>query len=406
MRLPLRQRADLSLPGLIGTIRVARRAGDLPQLAAGDIVVLDHPDLDRASAQRLHDAGVVAVLNIAPMVSGRYPPLGPELLAAADVPLVDRLGPAATVLKDGQRARLHEGAVFAHPPTADAEATPLLVGRVLDLTAVRVEMAEAREGMLAQAETFTHNTTELLRREQDLLLHGLGMPTLSTRMSGRPVVVVVPGHEYLTELRGIRGFVRERRPVIIAVDQAAAAVRRLGHRPDVVLLSGPGELPDRNTLRAATDVVVRVARGSGERGLDGLHRLGVRPALLETSATAEDAALLVAEAGETDLIVGVGMHATLEEFLDRRRDGLASTYLTRLKVGPRLVDARAVPHLYSGTVRPRHLVAVLVAGLVAVTAAVATTPVGQEWGGRAGPAIVETVESGATWVDDAVRGLF
>ncbi len=409
MRLPLRQRPDVTLPGQIGVVRLGRRAGELTTVEPGDIVVLDHPDLDRAAAQRLVEAGVAAVLNVGPMISGRYPPLGPESLALAEVTLVDGVGPAATALRDGRRVRLLDGAVFAQPgPDISAEDAPepLARGRVLELVTIREEMARAREGMLAQAETFTHNTTALLRREQDLLLHGLGLPTLGTRVAGRPVVVVAPGHEYLTELRGIRTFLRERRPVLVAVDEAAAAVRRLGLRPDVVLLSGTDALPDRDTLRSATDVVVRVDRGASDRGLESLRRLGIRVGVLETAATAEDAALLLADAGDAEVIVGVGMHATLEEFLDRRRDGLASTFLTRLKVGPALVDARAVPRLYSGVARPRHLLLTLLICLLAVAAAIATTPVGQEWAVTAGEVLRERSSEAGSWLEAQWREWF
>jgi uncharacterized membrane-anchored protein len=159
-------------------------------------------------------------------------------------------------------------------------------------------------------------------------------------------------------------------------------LRAAGFRPDVVVLDAHADdpdLPSAKTLRAARDVVVRTDRGSGRAHLDSLERLGVRPSVVESAATPEDAALIVADASGAAVIVGVGMHATLDEFLDRQRTGLASTYLTRLKVGPRLVDADAVPHLYSGRLRPWHLLLLMLAGLVAIAAALSATPVGQDW---------------------------
>jgi uncharacterized membrane-anchored protein len=151
-------------------------------------------------------------------------------------------------------------------------------------------------------------------------------------------------------------------------------------------------------LKAARDVVVRVERGAGSPALEQLDRIGIRPLRFESSATCEDAALIVADAGDASVIVGVGLHATLEEFLDRQRQGLASTFLTRLKVGPRLVDATAVPYLYSGRVRPRHLMLVMLAGLVALMAAVSVTPVGQEWADQWSAALRDLI--------DYLRGLF
>jgi len=372
-----RQRPPIALPGLTGTARVERRTRSLlPRLRPGDLAVLDHLDMDRTTAQALVDAGVVAVVNASPMISGRYANLGPQVLADAGVLLVDGIGPdGLTAIKDGASVRVHDATVFV-----DDE--PVASGRELDADAVRAEMAQARTGLATQLETFTHNSTEFLRREEDLLLHGRGLPRPSTRIAGRPVVVVVAGHEHEAELKAVGAFLREQQPVLIGVERGAEVLREAGYRPDIVILDARTDEADRpsvKTLRAAHDVVVRVERGGDRPATDQVERLGVRPLRLETGATPEDAALILADAGEASLIVGVGMHATLEEFLDRQRPGLASTYLTRLKVGPRLVDATAVPQLYSGRVRPRHLYLVMLAGLVALFAAISVTPVGTEW---------------------------
>jgi uncharacterized membrane-anchored protein len=259
---------------------------------------------------------------------------------------------------------------------------PVASGRTVDLDDVRAQMEEARTGLATQLETFTHNTTEFLRREEDLLLHGRGMPRLATRLQDRPAVVVVAGQDLESELRAVRAYLREQQPVLIGVDRAAEVLREAGHRPDIVVVDARTDEADRpsaRTLKAAHDVVVRVDKGGDRAAVESLERLGVRPVRLETGATPEDAALVLAHAGGASVIVGVGMHASLEDFLDRQRPGLASTYLTRLKVGERLVDATAVPRLYSGRVRPRHLYLVMLAGLLALAAAIAVTPVGGEW---------------------------
>jgi uncharacterized membrane-anchored protein len=390
MKFPARSRTDV-LPGVVGTARVERRTRVLlPRLRPGDLAVLDHLDMDRATAQGLLDAGVAAVVNAAPMISGRYPNLGPEVLADAGIPLVDSIGAAGlAAIRDGARVRLHDGTVYV-----DDEA--VAAGREVDGDTVRSEMAGARAGLVTQLETFTHNSTEFLRREQDLLLHGRGVPRPATPIAGRPVVVVVHGHEHAAELAGLRAYLREQQPVLIGVERGADVLREAGLRADIVVVDGRAEAADQpsaKTLRAARDVVVRVERGADRNPIDQLDRIGVRPLRLESAATCEDAALLLADAGEASLIIGVGMHATLDEFLDRQRSGLASTYLTRLKVGPRLVDAAAVPHLYSGRVRPRHLLLVMLAGLVALAAAIAVTPVGREWADAALSALSGLVDT-------------
>ncbi|GAA1479553.1 putative cytokinetic ring protein SteA [Nocardioides aestuarii] len=371
--MPVRNRSS-ALPGLTGTVRVERRPRVLlPRLRPGDVAVIDQLDLDRATAQALVDARVSAVLNVSPFLSGRYPALGPTVLAEAGVLLVDRLEGAERI-SDGTRVRLHDEVVYVG-------GEPVAMGRGVDLSVLESEMGAARSGLGAQMQSFTHNSVELLRREEGLLIHGEGLPRLGTRLGGRPVVVVVGEHDQRARLKQLKPFLKERRPVLVGVDGGADALRRAGHRPDVVVVGGgrgDAELPSAAALRAAHDVVVRVDRGE-RLPVDQLERLGVRYHRVETSLATEDVALLVADAGEASVIVGVGTHATLDDLLDRQRTGLASAYLTRLRSGQRLVDAAAVPTLYSGRVRPRHVLLTLLVCVVALAAAIATTPVGQEW---------------------------
>ncbi len=397
MKFAVRSRPAPSLPGVHGTARVHRRTASLlGRLHPGDVAVVDHVDMDRGTAQALIDAGVVAVVNASPMISGRYPNLGPQHLVEAGVVVVDSAGTEVfDRLRDGAQVRIDGGVVHS----GDTLVAP---ARELTEDDVRSEMAKARSGLAAQLESFTHNSTEFLRREQDLLLHGHGVPRTATDMAGRPVVVAVRSHGWQDELRGIKPFVREQRPVLIGVDHGADALASAGHRPDVVVVTGASDdQPSAAVLRRATDVVVLVERGAPRGATEHLERLGIRPLRFETTATAEDAALLLASAQEASLIVGVGMHATLDDFLDRRRSGLASTFLTRLKVGPDLVDASAIPRLYDGAVRPRHLLGALVAGVIALGAAVSVTPVGQQWVDDASPAVSRTTSD----LIDNVRGM-
>lgn len=393
MRMPVRPRPALDRPGVEGPARVDRRtAALLPRLSPGDIAVLDHADLDRAVAQALVDVGVAGVVNAAPMISGRYPCLGPSLLVEAGVPVVDGIGlDGLAAIGDRQRVRIAGGAVLV-------DEVAVATGRTVDAEILAAELETARQGLTTQLATLTHNATEFLRREQDVLLHGLGVPRVGTRIADRPVVVVVPSHDHERELASVRTFVREQRPVLVAVGRGAETLRAAGLRADVVVMDASAEdteRPSAQVLKAARDVVVRADPGTGRAALEQLERLGLRPLRFDSSATPEDAALVLADVGQASIIVGVGMHATLDDFLDRRRAGLASTFVTRLKVGHRLVDATAVPQLYAGRVRPRHLFLVMLSGLVALAAAIGVTPVGQEW--------ADTLIDGS--VADTLRGL-
>lgn len=364
-----------------GTLRVDRRlASLLRSLRPGDIAVVDHLDLDRRAADALLDHGVSAVVNASPFISGRFPNLGPERLATAGVVLVDQVGADALAkVKDGARARIVGG-------TVHVGSTVVLSGRLLTLDDVREQMDAAREGLSAQLQSFAHNTTEYLRRDQDLLLHGLGTPDLRTDMDGKPTVVVVRAFDHAEELRRIKEFVREQKPVLVGVDAGADALLEAGWRPDLLVIGeqgisgGDGNPPvSEKALRKAREVVLHTDSSQRAPGSEKLDRLGVRVAPMAAEGTTEDAALLLADIKGASLIVSVGTHATLDEFLDRHHGGLASTFLTRLRVGPRLVDARSVPSLYAGRVRLWQLAVVLLAGLLALLAAVATTPRGEDW---------------------------
>ncbi|QWF20231.1 hypothetical protein KM427_14625 [Nocardioides sp. LMS-CY] len=357
----------------VGTARVGRRARDLvPRLRPGDIAVLDHLDMDRASAQALVASGAIAVVDAAAIISGRYPNLGPRTLAEAGLVVVDGIGAAGlAAIRDGAEIALHGGRVLV-------DAVVVADGRPLDRDAVEAEMVRARSGLASQLAALAHGSTELLRHEEDLLLHGVGVPRLATRVAGRPVLVVARDHERADERAGVRTFLREQHPVVVGVGGAADALRADGVRCDVVVVDEADELPTAQTLRAAGDVVVRTA-GDARGVVEQLERLGVRSSVVRTSTAPEDVALVVADAAEPSVIVGVGLRATLEDLLDGGRPGAAGAVLTRLKVGPRLVEATAVPHLYSGRVRPWHLLLVMLAGLAALAAALSVTPVGQEW---------------------------
>jgi uncharacterized membrane-anchored protein len=379
MKLPSRRSSAPDLPGVVGRARVDRRTTSLlPRLRPGDVVVLHRPDLDAATARALLEREVVAVVNTASFVTGSYPTLGPQLLSDAGVILIEATPAQASRIEDGSEVRIHEGTL--HGPESE-----LMRGRLLDPDLVTSERDAARGGMGRQLDAFTHNSAEFLRREQDLLLHGEGLPTLRTRFEGRPVVVVARGHQHHEELAQLRRFVGEQRPLLIGVDAGAQVLLEHRMRPDVVLVSSAliGEESDAalsdEVLKQARELVVQEKRSATASGAERLQRWGITAPTVTSDAHPFDLALLLAHAGGAELIVPVGRDATFEEFLDRGRSDQASGFLTRLRVGDRLVDASAVPQLYSGRVRWWHLLLVVIAALFALWLAVATTPIGNDW---------------------------
>ena len=251
------------LPGVHGTARVDRRIATLlPRLRPGDVAVLDVLDLDKAVAQSLVEARVAAVVDASDLISGRYPNLGPEVLAAAGILLVDRIGAdAMAAVKDGAAVRVHEG-------TLHLGDRAVATGRALDAEAIAVEMDAARRGMVSQLQSFTHNSSEFLRREQDLLLHGSGLPTLATTMTGRPVVVVSDPRELASRRKSLKPFINEQHPVLIGVDAGADALVAAGFKPHVVVVSAAVDLPSAKAVKVARDVVMVVEPGAARDAVE------------------------------------------------------------------------------------------------------------------------------------------
>jgi uncharacterized membrane-anchored protein len=367
-----RTRAADEPAGAIGAVRLDRRTKHLTRrLRPGDIAVIDHVDLDRVAAEALVLCQVGGVVNVAPSVSGRYPNLGPEILLAAGVPLIDDVGPEAFgQLREGDRVRLCGDTVYA------VDGGELLVTGIQQTPAsVATAMAEAREGLSAQLEAFASNTMEYLRRERDLLLDGVGVPDITTQLEGRHVLVVVRGYTYREDLIALRRYVREYKPVLIGVDGGADALLERGMKPHLIV--GDMDSVSDAALCCGAEVVVHAYRDGRAPGLSRVQELGIEPVVFPAAGTSEDVALLLADDKGASLIVAVGTHATLVEFLDKGRAGMASTFLTRLRVGGKLVDAKGVSRLYRSRIPVATLVMLVLATALAFAVALYVTPGGQ-----------------------------
>ena len=375
--LPSRRRPRPPEEGVTGTTRVDRRTPALlRRLRPGDVAVVDILDLDVVTANALLARRPVAVLNASPSSSGRYPNLGPRVLVEAGVVLVDDLGPdLLNDVVDGRSVQVLDGQVLL---LQDRDGKPRLVAEGLHQTPGTVaETTEAaREGMAAQLDAFAASTSLFLTAERDLLLEGVGVPDLALRIEGRPALVVVRGYGYADDLHRLRRFVAERRPVLIGVDGGADALLEARMRPDVVVADV--EQVSDQALTCGAEVVAHTRRDSPEDAGLRLGRLGLSATTFGSGLTTEDTAILLAHAHGASTVVTVGSHATLEEFLDRGRAGMASSFLSRLRVGNALVDAATVADLHQPRMSWWPVVLLVVVGLLALAAAVAVTPWGQD----------------------------
>jgi uncharacterized membrane-anchored protein len=357
-------------PGLVGVARVDARTKVLVRrLEPGDIAIIDHADLDRVSADELIACRVAAVVNAARSVTGRYPNLGPRLLLDAGIPVIDDVG--AEVLSrvaEGMTVRLDKDILYNSSDQVIAKGV-LLTEAVLDKA-----LDDANAGVPAQIDAFAANTLEFLRRERDLLTHGMDLPRLATGMKDRHVLVVVRGYRYREDLRALRPYIREYRPVLLAVDGGADALLEVGYQPHVII--GDMDSVSDEALMSGAELVVHAYPDGRAPGMTRLSGLGLEGVPLPAPGTSEDVALLVADACGASLIAVVGTHWTVEEFLDKGRPGMASTFLTHLRVGSKLVNARGVHQLYQSRISGWALAALVVAAAVTIVVAIAYSPAG------------------------------
>lgn len=366
-----RQRAPVQDPvnGTVGRARVDASTKTLvKRLQPGDIAVIDHLDIDRVSAEGLVACAPAAVLNAAPSSSGRYPNLGPGILLEAGIPLIDDLGQDIMGVAEGRQIRVSDETVY------DGEKI-IAEGVVQTEESIAEIMEQAREGLAVQLESFAANTMDYLRRERELLLDGVGVPDIKTDLDGRQVLIVVRGYHYKEDLVTLRHYVREYRPVLIGVDGGADAILESGWKPDMIV--GDMDSVSDKALLCGAEIVVHAYRDGNAPGITRVENLGIKPVVFPATGTSEDVAMLLADDKGAELIVAVGTHATLIEFLDKGRAGMASTFLTRLRVGSKLIDAKGVSRLYRERISNVQLTLLVLSGLLALSVAIASTAAGQ-----------------------------
>lgn len=369
MRLPtLRRHATPVEIG--GVTRVDRRTKNLTKrLKPGEIAVIHHSDLDRVSAEALVKAGVSTVVNAVPSVSGRYPNLGPSILLDAGITLIDDTGDSIlTAVHEGDRL-IVDGATLLDLTGAVVGQGTLVTTEVLE-----EQLEQARAGLSDQIEAFADNTMTYLRAEKELLLEGVGVPDVRTQIEGRHVLIVVRGYDYRGDLDVLRPYISEYKPLLMGVDGGADALLEAGYKPNMII--GDMDSVSDATLKCGAELVVHAYRDGRAPGLERIHNLGLEAVIFPALGTSEDAAMLLADSKGARLMVAVGTHASLVEFLDKGREGMASTFLTRLRVGPKLVDAKGVSRIYRSQVKSWHLVLMVLAALVALCTALAVTDVG------------------------------
>lgn len=349
-------------PGVIGHARVDRDIDRLlRRVSPGDIVFLDVLDLDRVTADALVDAGAIGVVNASPSISGRYPNLGPEVLVANNIILIDNAGPEIfKKIKDGSKVRLHEGGVY-HGDRRLAHGVERTDEEISDL------MHDAKTGLVAHLEAFAGNTIEFIRSESPLLIDGIGIPDIDVDVYRRHVVVVADGPDAAADLKALKPFIKEYQPVLVGVGAGADVLREGGYRPQLIV-GNPDQMSG-DVLKCGAQVVLPADADGHASGLERIQDLGIGAMTFPAAGSPTDLALLLVDHHGASLIVTAGHSANIEEFFDRSRSQTnPSTFLTRMKVGEKLVDSKAVATLYRNHISGTAIALLILAVLLAVVA--------------------------------------
>ena len=355
------------LAPLRGPARLGRRTKTLvKQLRPGEIAVIDHADLDRLAAEDLIAGEVAAVVNVAPFTTGRYPNTGPVLLARAGVRVVEvPAAPLFEELRDGDVVELSGGEVRM-------DGAVIASGAELTLNVLEERLDEQRARVDEALSEFAENTIAHVREEGELLIGDLPLPATRTEFRDRHVLIVVRGTTYRKDLKTLRAYIDDVRPVLVGVDGGADAIREEGFEPDVVL--GDMDSASDAALHSGAELIVHAYPDGRAPGRERLLELGLEHVVIPAPATSEDVAMLLAHEKGAALIVAVGAHFNLTEFLDKNRAGMSSTFLTRLRVGETLVDAKGVSGLYNPGIAGWQVALFAVAAFVLIVIVVITLP--------------------------------
>lgn len=354
-----------------GTVRKGRRTKELvQQLQASEIAVIAHRDLDELAAKALAVSKVKAVINAFSSISGQYPHHGPLHLIKASIPLIDDVGiDTFDQLDNGAEVEIKNGEIIADG---------IVKGRgtlfTYELFQERKKQAEKNYGQ--QLERFIQNTMEYAARELDIVGKDLVLPEIKANFRGRHTLIVVRGKDYREDLKVIQPYIHEVKPVLIGVDGGADALRYFGCCPDIIV--GDMDSITDATLKCGAQLIVHAYPDGRAPGMERIRSLGLEASIIPATGTSEDVAMLMAYQMGTELIVAVGAHSNVIDFLEKGRRGMASTFLARLKVGSILVDAKGVSKLYRQKLKFRYIAQIFIAALIPFMVISVVSPAGNQ----------------------------
>ncbi len=340
-------------------VKLDKKTKDLiKRLDPGDIAIIDHDDLDEVAANSLVDKKISAVINCGKSISGRYPNLGPGIISKANIPIfdIDKYD-LFNKLEDGNIIEIIDEKILVKNE---------LIGEVELLSKDKIEKLSklAEENIDIELEKFIKNTLDYANKEKGFILGNLKIPTISTQIKGKHVLVVVRGQNYREDLSTIISYINEVNPILIGVDGGGDALLEFGFTPHIIV--GDMDSVSDKCLKKCKEIIVHAYPDGRAPGMDRIKSLGLDGISLPAPGTSEDIAMLLAYDKGADLIVAVGTHSNMIDFLEKGRKGMASTFLVRMKVGSKLIDARGVNELYKSSIKSKHILGLIIAGVIPI----------------------------------------
>jgi len=355
---------------LKGRAKLDRRTKNLvTRLRKGDIAIISHDDIDEVAANSLIDIKPLAIINTLPSITGRYPARGAFKILKAGIPIIDEVPDKIFEdIKEGTLLEINEGQILLGQKV-------IAMGKLLTLADIRLKLNEANENFKQELDDFVDNTLEYAKKEKDVLLGNLEVPDLQTNLLNRHVLIVVRGSSYKEDLRAISSYIQEQKPVLIGVDGGADALLEFNLKPDIIV--GDMDSVSDAALQSGAEIVVHAYANGQAPGLERVNAMGLHPLVFPVPGTSEDIAMILAWEYGASLIVAVGTHSNMVDFLEKGRKGMASTFLIRLKVGSILVDARGVSQLYKQSLHSTQLAQLFMAALIPITILLWVSPATQ-----------------------------
>src|SRR5690554_3410645 len=342
-----------------GIAKIDKKTKDLAKrINVGEIAIIKHKDIDEVAAESLVSAKIKLVINMDQSISGKYPNLGPEVLIEGNIPILDGVEEDLfPFIKDGEEIEVIDNEIYK-----DGQ----LLGKGLWLTkeVVRYKSNQAKNNISNELDKFIENTLEYAKKEKEMILNGISIPPLKTQIKGRHVVVVVRGQNYKEDLSILQSYINEEKPVLIGVDGGADALLEFGYKPNIIV--GDMDSVSDDALKACNELVVHAYTDGRAPGLARIDELGLKAMTIPAPGTSEDIAMLIAFEKGADLIVALGSHSNMIDFLEKGRKGMASTFLVRLKIGSKLIDAKGVNKLYRTGVKLKYVFALILSALLPI----------------------------------------